>query len=198
MWRRHFGLGAGVVGSNPILIKATVAQRCVPYVESKCEIKWWRGMCVFVCREWSCPAVIMQLFYHQPTPLSFPGCWCPVVISSLLSFTLFGLYYFPFIPVTLIFLDPLSSFCSICHIILPVLFLLPYQINCHSVAAHLCENFRQFSVHLIKCFSPLLSSRLHRWADGQIWKQIQYSFVGGESSHHPWIQTQNYRGQGDI
>lgn len=94
----------------------------------------------------------MQLFYHQPTPHSFPGCWCPVVISSLLSFTLFGLYYFPFIPVTLIFLDPLSSFCSICHIILPVLFLLPSQINCHSVSAHLCENFRQFSVHLIKCF----------------------------------------------
>lgn len=31
-------------------------------------------------------------------------------------------------------------------------FLLPSQINCHSVSAHLCENFRQFSVHLIKCF----------------------------------------------
>lgn len=74
-------------------------------------------VCVRACR--SCQAVIMQLFNHQPTPLSFPSCCFPLFILSLLPFSLFGLYLYPFISAALIFLDQCSFLCicpPFCHI----------------------------------------------------------------------------------
>lgn len=64
------------------------------------------GLCFLYKRAcWCCQAVIMQLFNHQPTPLSFSPCCFPVFVLSELPFPLFDFYFYPFIPFTRIFLD---------------------------------------------------------------------------------------------
>lgn len=111
MWRSHFGLGGGVVGSNPILIKATVAQRCVPYGESKCEVKWWRGVCVCLCVECESKLELPCSNYAALLPPTHSALLPRLMVSCCyLVFTVFASVWFVLLPLHSFNSDIFGSF----------------------------------------------------------------------------------------